>query len=152
MTNQELKLQLITTLSFQLEAKIKLYQEEWNSLQAKEGDVTKSSAGDKYETSIEMEQQVRGQLENQLVLLKRQYNEIQSIKFFESKNWIEKGNLIQRKTDYIFVLIPFGKIEIDGKIILVIGPNSPLAQAYLKKSKNETVLFQGIASTILDFC
>ena len=139
----ELKNRIITHLTALLQERIKIYQAEWLTLQQELGQSTKSSAGDKYETSVEMEQQSRNQLEKQLVQNKRHLTELELLKTELNATSCKKGTLVHCSNQLLFISIPFGKFIFEEKEILILGPTSPLAQVFLGKKEKETVVFAG---------
>jgi hypothetical protein len=87
---------------------------------------TKSTAGDKYETSramIHIEQENAGR---QLKELQEQKAMLDSIDIEHAPVSIEKGSLIKTDKGYLFMSIALGKISLEGEHIFALSPASPL--------------------------
>lgn len=111
---------------------------------------SKSSAGDKYETSREMIQQVLNNLESQLAKYIQMKNELDSINFSEGTDSIKSGSLIKTDTSYFLIAIAIGKINIDNTDIYIISMNSPIGNVLKGKKKNDVLNFQNRKIEILE--
>ena len=104
-------------------------------------DDTKSSAGDKYETTREMMQQEISRNEIQLQearKLKQALNAINPAKF---TTIIQPGSLVMTTKGTFFLSISAGSIEIDGKTIFTVSPASPIGQQLKGLKAGDTFLF-----------
>jgi hypothetical protein len=102
---------------------------------------TKSSMGDKYETSSEMLAVEREKYDIQLdksldtkVILKR-------IKDNCNPKKVELGSLIIASNGIYFLAFAFGKLIVDGTTCYVISTSSPIGNQLLGKEIGETVAF-----------
>ena len=101
---------------------------------------SKSSAGDKFETSREMAQQ-------ELVKLNTQLNEQQRLKNLvdnqsgETFSQVQSGALIETNKGAFLLGIPVGNISFNGKELVGIGLGAPLGQLLLHKQANDRVSF-----------
>ena len=100
---------------------------------------TKSSAGDKYETSREMAQQELQQLEVNKTLKRNQLLSILQLRNIEVSELVKSGSIIATNQGYFLLGSAIGKIVLDnGEIIFALGLQSPLSQQLLGKSKGDS--------------
>ncbi|ADY51795.1 hypothetical protein Pedsa_1227 [Pseudopedobacter saltans DSM 12145] len=112
---------------------------------------TKSSMGDKYETSREMLQQEINMLERQLAEIQKQ-KEIFSRIRADFTNKVSLGALVSTSLGELFVSASIGEIKIDNYLIKTISINSPLVQKLVGKKINETFFLNGKEHSILNIC
>lgn len=101
---------------------------------------SKSSAGDKFETSREMAQQELGKLSTQLAEQQRLKKLIES-QATETSSFIKVGSLVQTNLGTFLVGIPIGKVTFGDASIIGIGASAPLGQLLLNKSENDRLTF-----------
>ena len=109
---------------------------------------SKSSAGDKHETSRAMIHLEQEKLGFQYVDLEKQ---IQSLSQIHTRitDSIHVGSLIETDKALFYISIGLGKLCFNGIDVYVISPVSPLAQAFLKTDSLEDVLFKSTSYKIL---
>lgn len=131
---------LFQHLSTGISKKITHLQADIADLQRGIAEDSKSSAGDKFETSREMAQQ-------ELTKLSTQLNEQQRLKSLISNqstdkmDQIQAGALVQTNKGLFLIGIPIGNSSFEGKHIIGIGLGAPLGQLLLHKKKNDRVSF-----------
>ena len=104
---------------------------------------TKSSAGDKFETTRAILQAEDGKLNNQqaqLNVLKATLSKINLNKQFKS---IQLGSVVETKIASYFLAIPIGKIEVKGNLYYSISFGSPVGKAIIGKEKGDYFHFNG---------
>jgi len=136
-------------IAFKIQLKdrcINLIQERMNSLRKAMNDAqylaneeTKSSAGDKYETS-----RARGHLEKdmyarQLVETGKEMASLMGIDCSIINTTVAPGSLVRCESISYFVLAGIGKIDFNGELIYAISPNAPVAKSLLGKRKDDVV-------------
>jgi hypothetical protein len=104
---------------------------------------SKSSAGDKHETSRAMMQIEHENLSRQLDGLLKEKNELAGIDIGRSE-FIRKGSLIKTNYGYIFLSVALGKITVDAENVITLSPQSPLGKKLLNHSEGDTVETNGI--------
>jgi transcription elongation GreA/GreB family factor len=109
---------------------------------------TKSSAGDKHETSRAMMQLEQEKLGKQLKELQEQRSELEKIDISKPSAQIAKGTLIQSDKGLLFLSIGLGKIMVNDKTVFVISPQSPLGLKLIGKKENDMVEMSGVKYTI----
>lgn len=101
---------------------------------------TKSSMGDKYETTREMVQQEINNLQIQLNENVRAKN---SLKFINTNphQIVGLGSLVHTERGFFYIAVSLGEINVEKNKIFVISPESPLAKAMkeLKKGKKFSI-------------
>lgn len=111
-------------------------------------DDTKSSAGDKYETTREMMQQEISRNQLQLTEAKKARYHLEQLESTTIEQTIIPGALIQTNQGMFYLTISLGQIHVDGMNVLILSPASPLGQILNGKNKNESFTFNGIEYTI----
>jgi len=101
---------------------------------------TKSSAGDKYETSREMANIERGKQESQLAITRKSLNILKNARHTK-KEIIAGGNLIRTDKNWIFLSISLGPVTVNNEVVLVITPLSPLGSSFIDLRPGEIVKF-----------
>jgi transcription elongation GreA/GreB family factor len=109
---------------------------------------TKSSAGDKHETSRAMMQLEQEKLGKQLKELQEQRSELEKIDISKPSLQISKGTLIQSDKGFLFISIGLGKIIVEEKTVFAISPQSPLGIKLLGKKENDIAEMNGVKYTI----
>ncbi len=112
--------------------------------QSSANEATKSSAGDKYETSRAM-----GQLD--IEMYTRQLHDAESklavVENIEAnlrhQNEANLGSLISTSLGTFFLAVGIGKIEVDKQPIMVMSPQSPIGEAIFQKKSGDSVTFRG---------
>lgn len=142
------KKKLVTELKRRIAEKIK----HWELLidQARESNnETKSSMGDKYETSREMVQQEINNLQIQLNEHIKSQNSLKLIGV-NPHQVIGLGSLIQTDQGLFYIAVSLGEIIFDKKKIFVISVESPLAKALIGKKKGEKISLNNMTQTVQD--
>ncbi|MCL7986484.1 3-oxoacyl-ACP synthase [Sphingobacterium sp. lm-10] len=105
---------------------------------------TKSSAGDKYETSREMIQQDLDRLQRQLKEAQKDQQVLQSIPSLPptKENRARLGSLVKTETGLYFLSIGIGKVTCLDQIVFVVSLQSPIGQLLLGKGVGDSFTFQ----------
>lgn len=109
---------------------------------------TKSSAGDKHETSRAKIQTEIDQLSGQLFNAKKQKNDLSTINFVKSFREADIGSLIETNRGNYFISIGWGRIEIDNEDYFVISLGSPIGRLLQKLKKGDEFKFRNLDYTI----
>lgn len=133
------KSDVISELKNQLESKLKLLNKNLNSAIISRNSDTKSSAGDKFETSREMAQIEIHKLEIEIVKIQ------QFISDLLSKN----SKLITTDKGVFFIAIPFGKLVVNNTEVFCISNSAPIAQHLVNAEKLEVIEFSKLKYSIL---
>lgn len=110
-----------------LEAKIAFLKNILTGLEEGAESDSKSSAGDKHETSRAMMQLEQEKISSQLKELLSQKLVLEKIKAASTGGQVKPGSLVKTDKGYLFLSIALGKLAVDDISIAVISPASPLA-------------------------
>lgn len=99
---------------------------------------TKSSMGDKYETSREMVQQ---EINNLQVQLNENLKALNSLKLINTNQHsvIGLGSLVETEKGFFYIAVSLGEIRFQEKKIFVISTESPLAKLLFGKKKGNEI-------------
>ncbi|HEY0056404.1 MAG TPA: 3-oxoacyl-ACP synthase [Pedobacter sp.] len=106
-------------------------------------DDTKSSAGDKYETTREMMQQEISRNEAQLLEAKKLKHALLQISLTRNSTIIENGSIVITNNGKFFIAISGGQMTVQGSTYFVISSASPIGRLMLGLKKGETFSFKG---------
>ena len=110
---------------------------------------TKSSAGDKHETSRAMVDQELQQLNQQREKALRNQSELRQLTDAPC-DAAARGAAVETERIIYLISISFGKLPVDGaKPVYALSPVSPAAQAMLGKRAGEVFEINGVRHTIL---
>jgi len=111
---------------------------------------TKSSMGDKFETTRAMMQAEVDKAKHQLAVansLKATLNECKKEPFSEV---VKLGSVIITNDYLFYISIGIGKLNIEDKECFVISPASPIGQQLIGKKKHDHILFKRQEVEILE--
>ena len=108
---------------------------------------TKSSMGDKYETSREMVQQEINNLQIQLNENLKARNSLQIINVNPHQN-VGLGSLVETDKGFFYIAVSLGEISLQKQKIFLISPESPLAKALNGNKTGDTISLNGNIQTI----
>lgn len=111
---------------------------------------TKSSMGDKYETSREMVQQQINTLQLQLNENRRAHTFLITLNV-NPHQIIGVGSLVETDKGLFYIAVSCGENIYEGKKIFVISPESPLGASLLGKKKNDQITLNNSAQNIVNF-
>lgn len=141
--NQHIKLQLYNKCLEFVEQRISNIQEALAAASESGNDETKSSAGDKHETSramMQLEQEKSGKQLTEAFELK---NTLDRIVIDKPQTTVANGSLILTNNGNFFIAISAGKIIVDNIIYFAISSSSPLGKVLMGLSKKSSVQFNG---------
>jgi len=143
------KQELIKTCNDYFRNKIKSLTTFIQEVSESSNSESKSSAGDKHETSKAMMQLEREKLGTQLKEAEEQLAEFEKIDFNKVFQVIGQGSLVQTDKGYFFIAGSVGRILLDSETVFVISFKSPLASVLIGHKQNDTVMFNGVAYLII---
>ena len=145
---KEIKTKIIDQLSSLIQEKINAIQQSISLAEESRNDATKSSVGDKHETSRAL---VQNEIENYQNLLNKallQQNQLNNIPLEISNKTIQLGSLVSTSDGIFFIGLGWGKISIDKVIYFCVSGASPIGKLLLGKEKNSTFSFSNRLITI----
>jgi hypothetical protein len=146
---QEFKKHIINACKSHLENKIHSLNTITKEVSESSNSESKSSAGDKHETSKAMMQLEIEKLGTQLKEAELQLAEFEKINFNKMFQTIEQGSLVETNKGCFLIGSSIGKITVDDKIVFVISSKSPLAIAFIGKKQKDVLNFNGTEYVIL---
>ena len=94
---------------------------------------SKSSMGDKYETSREMSQQEINRLEQQFAINQHHLFNLKKL-FWQNKSLqILLGSLVLTNIGSFFITVSLGEIKIENQSVFMISPGSPIGKLLIGK-------------------
>jgi len=103
---------------------------------------TKSSMGDKYETSREMAQQQLNRLQTQMVNAENDLAVLKSLPT-QRGNRVGLGSVVVTNQFCYLIATSIGPINLDNQKIMIISKESPIGQLLLGKTKEDEITFNG---------
>ena len=129
---------------------IKLLEEELYSIKQEKNSLTKSSAGDKHETSRALMQSEYDKLYQNYSLQLKQQKVIENLDLFK-KSVIGNGSLVQTDRFFYFIGIGLGKHIIMNNSVMLISELSPIGKLLVGGDKNDVISFNNKKETIINF-
>ena len=133
----------------QLEQKIQDISNAISSLTESRDTDTKSSAGDKHETSRAKIQTEIDQLSKQLNHIQTQKNNFPAIDTHHTHNVADVGSLVKTDKGYFFISIGWGRIQIQDENYFAISIASPIGKLFKDKKKGDSIQFRNMSYDIL---
>ncbi len=118
-------------------------------LQASNADNTKSTAGDKHETSRAMVHLELEKLGNQLKLVEQMQSDLDKAKTMNKADSVRFGSVVSTSRGHFLMGVACGKFEVGELTVFGLGMQSPLAQELLGKEKGANLLLNGNSFSIL---
>lgn len=114
-------------------------------------DDTKSSAGDKYETSREMIQQDINRYQKQLVEANKDLQQLISIESLSNDviDVVRLGTLVQTNVGLYLIATSIGAVKIGTNNIFVISPASPIGQLLIGKKIDDSFVFNNVNQKVI---
>lgn len=147
----DLKQRLWTKMDLQLDDKIVSLKSTLSLISESKNTQTKSSAGDKYETSRAMMQMELDKIEWQLNNLTHLKTILNQIDPKCRKDKIELGTIVSTDRGNYFISIGLGKIFIDKNIVYTISKDSPMGKFLWSKETGYEGQFLNRSLKILNF-
>lgn len=111
-------------------------------------DDTKSSAGDKYETTREMMQQEIDRNEAQLFEAKKNLFQLEQCKDEAAAAQVKAGSIVKTSNSLLYLSVGIGQLYVGNHRIFAISPASPIGQVLLGKLKGDSFVFNNISQNI----
>tara|TARA_B100000809_G_scaffold77865_2_gene75716 strand:- start:5453 stop:5911 length:459 start_codon:yes stop_codon:yes gene_type:complete len=131
-------------------SRLKTIQDTIQSNQEALDSESKSSAGDKHETGramLQLEMEKAGQQLQEVQIMKLI---VEKIDFNSNSKVGSLGAVIRADGANYFLGISVGKVQIEKESFFVVSPSSPIGKLLLGKVQNDTFLFQGRQTKVLE--
>ena len=142
----QMKSELLEIIHQKISEKIQKLEQLIAETRASNND-TKSSMGDKYETSREMLQQEINNLQIQLNEHLKSQQILKNINPNPHKI-VTLGSLVETEKGMFFIAISLGELSFNQEKIFVISAESPLAKAMNGKKTGESFVVNNLSQTI----
>ncbi|MBB2952344.1 GreA/GreB family elongation factor [Sphingobacterium sp. JUb56] len=119
------------------------------SAQEASTDDTKSSAGDKYETTREMMQQDIARCQMQLAEAKKDELILTGLLEPNHLDFVQNGSIVETNLGIYFIAISIGVVKIDHDKVFVISNQSPIGKLLLRKKVGESFVFNNVEQRLL---
>lgn len=136
-----LKIDLCRHLEEILKTRLKDLERDLAALEESKNNDTKSSMGDKYETSREMAQAEWNKLQERMGQIILQIHLLQQIHPENQHQHITNGSIVKTPTLQLFFAIPFGKFNFNETKWMGVSLHSPIGKAFEGKKIGEIVEF-----------
>ena len=146
----QMKSELLEIIHQKISEKIQKLEQLIAETRASNND-TKSSMGDKYETSREMLQQEINNLQIQLNEHLKSQQILKNINPNPHKI-VTLGSLVETEKGMFFIAISLGELSFNQEKIFVISAESPLAKAMNGKKTGESFVVNNLTQIIKNIC
>lgn len=143
------KIELHTHCCALLEARISRLEHQINDAQQAASDDTKSSAGDKFETSREMMKREIDKYNLQLTQADKQLRMLRQLKPGAQKTKVEPGSLVQTNEGWYYFSVPLGKLSLAAETFFALSLVAPIGQALKGQAVGANITFMGRQIEIL---
>ncbi|WP_316830011.1 3-oxoacyl-ACP synthase [Pedobacter aquatilis] len=118
---------------------------EYSLQQARQAsnDDTKSSAGDKYETTREMMQQEMDRNSKLLYEAGQQKIALQQIENVDVSPEVKNGSLVLTPSGNFYISISAGELKHDGQTFFAVSQASPIGKVFIGKKVDDELVFNG---------
>ena len=141
---------VLNEITVSLRDKILIIENELNILSDEKNNITKSSAGDKFETSRSTMQIEYDKLNNQLIQKKNQLKKIELLDTKKKYKSVNYGSLVITNTNKYLISIGLGQYIIDDHSVFAISLSSPIGRILLDKKKGDSFIFNNNTEKIID--
>lgn len=133
----------------QIEQRIATASEAMNMANSSANDETKSSAGDKYETTREMIQQEIDKLSAAIAEAVAQKQLLELISTQRVHDTVQSGSIVETDKNVFYISVAAGAIIIDNKKYLAISPSSPIGSKMIGLKQGDAFVFNNVKQTII---
>jgi transcription elongation GreA/GreB family factor len=144
-----IKKRILSHVGLHLNQKLKDLNAMMQDLHEASKNETKSTAGDKHETSKAMMHLEQEKLGNQVKEIEFQLKEFNAVNFDTHSNHVVVGSLVETNLGYFFIATAIGKIQIDNLFVFAISNKSPLGSKFLGLKPNDSIEFNNLNYTII---
>lgn len=118
---------------------------EYSMQQARQAsnDDTKSSAGDKYETTREMMQQEMDRNSKLLYEAGQQKIALQQIENVDDAKEVKNGSLVLTSSGNFYISISAGELKVDGQTFFAVSQAAPIGKLFIGKKVGVELTFNG---------
>jgi transcription elongation GreA/GreB family factor len=149
MSHSDFKNQLLHEVNLLLQNKIEVLKHILQQIEESGENETKSSAGDKYETGVEMLKQEQNKVFTQLQQALQMQAVLSKIKPIQA-NRVALGALVRTSDKTFFISVSLGKVAFLGSEVFCLSMDAPICKILLNKNQGDQVVFNGKEIQILE--
>ena len=149
---EKLKVKLYQALQDKVQQQITILQASIQSIEESRNNETKSSVGDKYETSRAMMQQELFRKQEQLQQAFELQLTLTSIQLEAVHTIVKHGSLVETSQGTYFLSVGLGKVIIEEQTYFAISVNAPIGTMLVGQQQGASIIFRGKRITINDIC
>jgi len=127
-----------------LQDKCLYIQQSIDDARAASNNDTKSSMGDKYETTREMMQIEINKLGLQLYEAQQMLLSLKTTDPYQKSDSVQMGGLVKTEKMVFYLCAGLGKINLENETYFVISPGSPMGKMMLNKKVNDAFEVNGV--------
>ncbi|MFN5323975.1 MAG: GreA/GreB family elongation factor [Bacteroidota bacterium] len=109
---------------------------------------TKSTAGDKHETARAMAQLDVEMLSKQLGEINKSIEVLKRIPIKNKLSIVQPGSVVETTIGTFYLSVGLGNIQVDGKAIMAISTESPMAKAIMGKKEGDKIEWRAQLITV----
>lgn len=143
MKTSDLKMQLLQLCEEYVEARIERAEEPIKRARNAANSESKSSAGDKHETTQAMahlEQEKNAKQLGEALKLKRAIVELKNV---QSTEVVDFGSLVETNKGFYYIGLSIGAVKLKGENYFVIAPTAPIALSMKGLKAGDSMVFNG---------
>jgi beta-lactamase class A len=148
--NTDLKNKLLNSCLELLNQRIDIARKAMQDAQEAANSEEKSTAGDKYDTSRAMSQNLRDMNAKQLQEALNDLAILQQINPVLLFNEVRQGSVVKTNSGNYFISVSSGKINIDNIPYFAVSASSPIVQVMLHKKSGESFTFRDQSNKIIE--
>ena len=134
----------------QINEQVNALKSNLDSIAESRNNETKSSVGDKYETGRAMMQLEFQKVEGQLNRIEHQRSKLKQIDINATFSTVKQGSMVITNQGTYFISVPIGKVKLEEETYFCLSLDSPIGKMLNKKSKGDSLVFNGRSIEILD--
>ncbi len=144
------KKQLIVLVENYVDQRMATAKTAMDAAQESANDQSKSSVGDKYETSRSMGQLDRNMFAQQYETARVERILLQRIRYQDIYQMVIPGSLVRSTSAWFFIMVSLGKLSIEKQNVMVISGASPIGKSLMGLKINDEFLFLGQIEKVLE--
>jgi hypothetical protein len=121
-----------------VEEKLNMLETAYSELAEGAESDSKSSAGDKHETSRAMMQLEQEKIVAQMNEMLDQKDILDHTDIYSNLQWVGKGSLVKTDQCFLFICAALGRIRVEGIEVICLSPKSPLGKNLMGLKKGES--------------
>ena len=148
----DLKIALFKQCNQHLNTRLSELKQEYKLTQQSASEDTKSSMGDKYETSHAMAHLEKEKLAASINEIDKQLKVLNQVNISKALDSIQVGSLVETSNGLFLIGVSLGKMKHDSLDYFAISAVSPLGKQLAGKRAGEEVVLNGRAIKVLSVC